>query len=121
MTSSTNLISDLGLLATAGFFVVGLGAVFTGSASAAEPGRREESPFSFPFKYERVELETVAGAENLLDRLEHAVRRECRTGGRVALADRLIVDKCVETTMRAAMGQIGSSTAAEAYRQRGEG
>src|ERR1700733_546031 len=80
---------------------VGLAASILAEPAIAEPQDSRDAGFSFPFHYSPAELATAKGANRVVSRLEHAVRRECGDFGRMPIDQRQAVEACVGATMKA--------------------
>jgi UrcA family protein len=108
--TSTHLIA---IALIAGAF--GLG--FMSGPATAEPMPPNE-PFTLNFSYAPDELVSAPKANQLLNRLQRQVTRQCGGNVRMTLDERKFVEACVEQTMSAAVTHIGSETVAQAYKSR---
>jgi UrcA family protein len=114
-----NVLSSAGLIAT-GLSCAGLVALFVAGPAAADTPEKETN-FAFKFYYQPAELTTPASAQKMLERLETKVREQCGKPTRTSIEDQHLVDKCVESSMKATISTFGSSTVAEAFQARADG
>jgi len=112
--STTHLIAAAVI---AGAFGIGF---FSGPAFADQPGK-QSAQFEFRFAYSPSELTAAPQASKLLNRLEHAVRRECGGNRKMSINERKTVDECIDRTMKASVPRFGSEAVAQAYKSRAAG
>jgi len=102
----------------AGAFAVGFA---SGPATAQTARIAAPDPFAFQFKFDAAEMGNLAGAENLLTRLQGAVHSHCGGNLRMSLNERKRVEACIDKTMQETVSRFGNSTLAEAYKSRADG
>ncbi|MEZ5937494.1 MAG: UrcA family protein [Hyphomonadaceae bacterium] len=94
---------------------------FTPSSAFADVPQAAEENFEFNFHYAPSELKSADTADQMLERLESAVTRQCVGTSRVTLAERRMANDCVQETLESAVGKIGSRALADAYETRSAG
>ena len=72
-----NLLSFTAMLAAGTLLGGGLFAGILAEPAIAEPQATQDTGFSFAFRYSPAELTTKRGVNQVLSRLQNAVRREC--------------------------------------------
>ena len=112
--SSTHLIA---IAVIAGAF----GAGFFSGPAFADPDPQQTAPFEFKFNYSQADLASTPQAAKMLNRLEHAVRRECGGNRKMSLAEHKAADACVNETMKNSVSRFGSEAVAQAYKSRAAG
>jgi len=112
-TSKTSLIA---CIAISGAFAGGFA---SGPASAQDLPHR--GPFEFKFRYDASEMGSLAGAQNLLTRLEAAVSTYCGEDKMMSPKERADTEKCVDKTMRESITKFGNATVAQAFQSRADG
>ena len=114
--TGTSLIATAALLSACAFLVLSDRPAF------AEDGASNESDnFAFTYSYAPEDLDSLEKADALLSRLQHQVWRQCKTDGRVTVAERKLTDECIDATLAATVRKIGSSTLATVYENRTDG
>ena len=114
--TGTSLIATAAIMSACAFLVLSDQPAF-----ADDQASHLSDDFAFDFAYAPQELQSVDQADKLFGRLQHQVRRQCRSETRLTLAARTLTDACVDATLAATVSKIGSSTLATAYRNRTEG
>jgi UrcA family protein len=116
-----NLLSITATFSAGALLCAGLVTSILAEPAIAEPQATQDLGFSFPFRYSPDELKSVKGADQVVARLERAVRKQCGDFGLMAIDQKHAVDACVETTMKASVSKFGSAAVAQAYQTRTEG
>ena len=112
--TGTSLIAAGAILSACAFLVLSDQPAFAESQAPHDD-------FAFNFDYAPQELQSVDKANALLARLQHQVRKRCRTETRLPPSERKLVNQCVDAAMTSAVRDIGSSTLATVYENRTDG
>ncbi|MFC7291197.1 UrcA family protein [Hirschia litorea] len=106
MKNLTSTITAAAFIATS-VAVIGLTAPIASAQDAV----------AFEFNYSVDELQTEAGTQQVLDRLETSAKRACDTGNRrLTLSDMRVKNACVSTVMHNAMEEISAPALIAQYK-----
>ncbi len=114
--TGTSLIATAAILSACAFLVLSDQPAF-----ADDQASHHANDFAFDFAYAPQELQSVSQADKLLGRLQHQIRRKCRSENRLTLDERKLTETCVNATLAATVDKIGSSTLATVYENRTDG
>lgn len=98
---------------------------FALAASFASAAHADQLPatkdFSFKFDFQQTDLNSQAGAQKVLTRLEREVRRQCGAYERHSISEQPRIDACIGQTMSKTVNRFGSSTMTSLYQSRAAG